>query len=443
VNGPALRAMRKVLVLTYHFPPFGGAGVQRPTRMVRYLREFGYEPVVVTGPAASTGRWTPADRTLLDELPDDLAVHRVSHPEPGGSDGGDRKERWLGIRSPWSRWWIDGALETGRAAGRDVELVYAWMQPYQSAEAGALLSNALGKPWVADLGDPWALDEMIAWPTRWHARAARRKMGSVLSSARAIVMSTEEAARRVQADIRQLRAHDVLSIPNGLEPADFDVPADLRPEGTFRIVHTGYLHTNLGRQYERFALARAALGGRRRDVDVLTRSHVYLLQAVEKLRRTGVAGADTIEVHFAGVLSDADRDVLAPYDYVRTHGYLEHPQAVALMKSADLLFLPMHDLPPGSRATIVPGKTYDYLGAGRPILAAVPDGDARDLLLRAGGALVCRPRDADGMAEAIAGILDAGGSAPTPDSAVVSEFAYERLARRLADVFDRVVEERR
>ena len=431
--------MKKVLVLSYHFPPFGGAGVQRPTRMVRYLREFGYEPAVVTGPAASSGRWTPADRTLLDEVPTGLAVHRVSQPEPAGSDGGDRKERWLGIRSPWSRWWIRGAVETGRAAGRDVDLIYAWMQPYQSAEAGARLAAALDKPWVADLGDPWALDEMIAWPSRWHARAARRKMGLVLSSAGAIVMSTPEAARRVRSDIRQLETHDVLSVPNGYEPSDFDVPADPRPEGTFRIVHTGYLHTDLGRQYERFGLARAALGGRRNDVDVLTRSHVYLLQAVEALRREGRPRANEIEVHFAGVLSAEDRKVLEPYDYVRMHGYLEHPEAVALMKSADLLFLPMHDLPPGTRATIVPGKTYDYLGAGRPILAAVPDGDARDLLLRVGGALVCRPRDAGGMAEAIAGLLAAGGSAQAPDPAVVQEFAYERLARQLADVFDRVL----
>ncbi len=72
------------------------------------------------------------------------------------------------------------------------------------------------------------------------------------------------------------------------------------------------------------------------------------------------------------------------------------------MRSADLLFLPMHDLPAGRRAGLVPQKTYEYLAAGRPILAAVPDGDARDLLDASGVARLCRPADAAAMAAAVA-----------------------------------------
>ena len=76
------------------------------------------------------------------------------------------------------------------------------------------------------------------------------------------------------------------------------------------------------------------------------------------------------------------------------------------MRSADLLFLPMHDLPPGRAAGIVPYKTYEYLAAERPILAAVPDGDARDLL-RVPHATLCRPKDVEAMAAAIADAIDA------------------------------------
>lgn len=431
--------MRRVLVVAFHFPPVGGAGVQRPLRLVRHLRDHGYESVVVTGPGASLGRWTPEDATLLADVPEDLVVVRVPGPEPPGSDGGDRKERWLGRPSPWSRWWIDGAVDAGREAGANADLVYVWMQPYQSAEVGATLARALGRPWVADLGDPWALDEMVAWPTRWHARAARRRMGRVLSSAAAVSMSTPEAVRRVRSDVPELLDTDVVCIPNGFEPADFRVPAAERPGDAFRIVHTGYLHTGLGRQYARFGPARAALGGRRRDVNVLTRSHVYLLEAVEELKRGGHPGGARIEVHLAGVLSAADREALEPFASVRTHGYLAHADAVALMKSADLLFLPMHDLPPGTRATIVPGKTYDYLAARRPILAAVPDGDARDLLERAGNALVCRPADVAAMAEAIRSMLDGRPPPSEPDPDLLRELEYGSLARRLAAVFDRAV----
>ena len=52
------------------------------------------------------------------------------------------------------------------------------------------------------------------------------------------------------------------------------------------------------------------------------------------------------------------------------------------MRHADALFLPLHGLPPGRRSLIVPGKTYEYLAAGRPIVGCLPEGDARDLVER-------------------------------------------------------------
>ena len=71
----------------------------------------------------------------------------------------------------------------------------------------------------------------------------------------------------------------------------------------------------------------------------------------------------------------------------RIHGYVTHLQALTLIRSADLLFLPMQNLPPGRRSSTVPGKTYEYLASGRPILGAVPPGDALDLLQRSGHAV--------------------------------------------------------
>ena len=97
------------------------------------------------------------------------------------------------------------------------------------------------------------------------------------------------------------------------------------------------------------------------------------------------------------MLSDRDLDVVGGASIVETPGYLAHDETVALLRSADLLFLPMHDLPEGRRATIVPGKTYEYLASRRLILAVVPDGDARDLLAHADGDPVpARRRRRDG-----------------------------------------------
>jgi glycosyltransferase involved in cell wall biosynthesis len=112
------------------------------------------------------------------------------------------------------------------------------------------------------------------------------------------------------------------------------------------------------------------------------------------------------------------------------------------MQSADLLFLPMQNLPPGIRATIVPGKTYEYLASGSPILAAVPDGDARDILDEAGHALFVRPDDVDGMAKSIRDQIEgwrAGSPPPRPDANVVERYEYGRLADSLAEVFRKVL----
>jgi glycosyltransferase involved in cell wall biosynthesis len=113
------------------------------------------------------------------------------------------------------------------------------------------------------------------------------------------------------------------------------------------------------------------------------------------------------------------------------------------MRTADLLFLPMHDLPPGRRAGLVPHKTYEYLAAGRPILAAVPDGDARDLLAESGAALLCRPADTAAMAAHLEAEIDrwrAGGEPRAPRRDVVERCSSRRLVADLTALYDAVVE---
>ena len=427
--------MKRAAFLSYYFPPIGGAGAQRPARFVRYLRELGWEPVVVTGPGAADDRWTPSDEALAREIPDDVEILRVPGPEPAQSAGrAARAERWLGRESPWSHWWIEGVLEAA-AEVEDVDLVYAWMSPFETAAAAAELARRLGTPWVADLGDPWALDEMMVYPTRLHRRLELRRMRAALASAAAVVMSTPEAVRRVRQSIPELADTEVLAIPNGYDAADFEGRVEPRSDGTFRIVHTGYLHTELGlRQRRRRTLGRL-LGGTTPGVDFLTRSHVYLLEAVERVLAERPEASEVLEVHLAGVTSPVDVELASGSPVVRMPGYLPHDETLRLLRTADLLFLPMQDLPEGTRAGIVPGKTYEYLGSGRRILAAVPDGDARDLLAEAAGAILCRPADVDALAAAILSELDHRPAAG-PDPAVVARYEYRVLAARLAALFD-------
>lgn len=442
MNGPGKAPPKRVLFLAFHFPPEGGAGVQRSVKFVRYLREFGYESVVVTGPLPSGAALN--DPTLSAELPEGQEVHRVpTTPPPPPSPWRGRAERWLRLTPAFERWWIGGAVDAARGAG-DVDLVFATMSPFASALAAAAIARERGVPWVADLRDPWALDEMIQYPTHVHRRLAMRDMRSALASAAAVVMNTPEAAAAAERELSGLRT--VTSIPNGFDPEDFaDAKQRDAGDGVFRIVHTGHIHVENGIENRRTMRVRRLLGGSLGRVDILTRSHLYLLRALEEVAARDARAAAAIELHLAGPVSGLDRPG-ARSDLLRVHGYVPHGESVALLQRADLLFLPMHELSGGRRATIVPGKTYEYVASGRPILAAVPEGDARDLVVRAGTGFVCEPSDVESMARIVEerfAAFVAGAGPPALDREAIAPYARRNLANELARVFDGVLDRTR
>ena len=429
--------MRRVLFLARQFPPIGGAGVHRTLGSVTHLHEHGYRPVVVTGVAGHRDRWEPRDEELLARVPSDVEIHRLEGAEPPGP--ASRLERLRGVAPPWVRWWQEESARLATRVGRDADVIYASCLPYETAFAGARVASALGRPWIADLEDPWALDEMRPQPSRAHAAIALRQMRSALATASAVIMAAPEAAERVKAAMPELAARvTVTAIPIGYEPADFAFAPEPRPPGTFRIVHTGSMHTDLGEHLRRTRGRRRLLGGTAPGLDIVTRSHVFVAQAIERAIAADPALEGRVELHLAGELTPGDRAACEGRPFIRTPGLLGHRETVALMRSADLLFLPMHDLPAGSRAGLIPYKTFEYLAAGRPILAAVPDGDVRDMLGRLPQVTLVRPPDVGAMAEAIARRAAAAADGREPDAEPPAEYERARCVARIADVIDGV-----
>jgi glycosyltransferase involved in cell wall biosynthesis len=433
-----------VLVLAYHFPPLGGAGVQRLTQLARRLPELGWELTIVTGPGDPEFRWRPRDETVgLNDRT--LLIRRLAGPEPRHDSRWEgRLERWLRISQRWERWWTRGVLHMLPALGNEFDVVHASVAPYSTGRAAADVAQRLQRPLVLDFEDPWALDEMLVFPSRVHRRLERRRMGSLLRRAQMVVMNTAEAQRRVSTTFSELSAERVVAIPNAFDARDFSVHPPRRADGRFHIVHTGSLHTELGTRHRAAGRLRRALGGAERGIDFLTRSHIFLLDAIASLRARDPSIADAIDVHLAGVFTAEDRAAAAGHVSVYLHEFLPHDRTIAMLRSADLLFLPMHDLPKGVRAGIVPHKTYEYLGAARPILAAVPAGDARDVLAASGVARLCAPADIAGMADAIRAEVQrwrAGEPPPAPRPEILARFEASRLAAEFSDLYTRVARE--
>jgi glycosyltransferase involved in cell wall biosynthesis len=436
-------ARRHVLVLAYHFPPFGGGGVPRTVGFVRHLGEYGWDVTVVAGPSTySAQRDVMVDETLMNEIPQPVSIIRVPGPEPGPSSRRrDRIDRWLGLRleRPWSRWWIDNATEIA-AARTDVDVVYASMSPYESAWVAQQASSRLNVPWVADLRDPWARDEMQVFPTRLHRALEQRRMRSLLRTAGHVVVNTREAMIEFADAFPELRGR-LTPITNGYEPDDFATPAPSINPDVFRIVFTGGAwNLHIGRSHRSQRLVRQLLGSGIKGVDLLPRSAMFLMEATERLvsRRPDLRGY--IQVEIAGSGSPEDSREFESFGGVN-HGYLSHDESVRLIRSADALFLGMQDLAGSHRANSVPGKAYEYIASGRPIIAAVPSGDARDLLSAVSNAVVCRPTDVTAIEQAIERLVDEkrqGRASPTR-SDVPAGFDRASLTRSLARVLDSVV----
>jgi glycosyltransferase involved in cell wall biosynthesis len=435
-----MTSVSRVLLIARHFPPLGGAGVHRSVGTARHLGSFGYSPVVVTGPGAPRDRWDSHDAELMRRIPADVEVHRVRGLEPLARTGiAARVSRLRPGVADWVRWWIDEATELGKRVGAGAGVVLTSCAPYETAWAGARVASHLGTPWIADLEDPWALDEMRVYPTAVHRALALREMRRALSSAAAIVMAAPEAAIRLRREMPEL-AERVHSIPIGFDRDDFTTPPAPAEPGVFRIVHTGSMHTDFGLHLRRSHRRRRLLGGMTQGLDVLTRSHVFLIDAIASLIERDPSLRGAVELHLAGSLTESDRAIAAPHEFVRMRGLLSHAETVALMRSADLLFLPMHDLPSGSRAGLVPYKTFEYLGARRPILAAVPEGDVRDMLSSFDHVSLVRPSDTAGMAAAIRQRLEhPQGDSPNREDDRLRALERRRSVARIAAVLDDVL----
>lgn len=425
----------QILLVAYHFPPIGGAGAQRSAKFARYLPEFGVRPVVVAGPAGANGRWEPADRGQVAEIPDDTPIYRPADDPPELT----KPSRWrqlIGSAAERDQWWFERIVELGLRAAEDhhLDAIYVSLLPYEGLRAALELGDRLDLPVAADLRDPWALDEVRLYPSRYHRFVEMQRMGRLLDRCDLVIANTPDATAAIGVAFPGL-GDRLVPLPNGYDANDFTGVGTRPPDGTFRIVHTGYLHTEIALAQRRHRGAKRLLGGALWPIDLLGRSHYYLLQALTLLHARNPALAQRIEVVLAGVLSDHDSRVIAEStvaDQVRSLGYVDHTTAIREMVAADALFLPMHGIPHGKRARIVPGKTYEYLASGRPILAAVPPGDARDLIETTQSGVVADPGDVAGIARAIETLAK---RAPTSRRIPSGIEAFERreLTRRLAD----------
>lgn len=418
----ACRPVRKVLVVVYDFPPeIGGGGVMRTVKVAKYLRETDWQPVVLTVSRRDTLMPDPA---LLEEI-GETAVYRAPdwisrlNPGAGGGSGAGGEGGWLSavkalvkeLLVPDRRaGWLLPALLLGRRVMKreGVDLIYATAPPQTPLLVGWLLSLATGKPLVVDYRDAWSGNTLFrgrwGWKNALNGWLERRVLGRA-----ALAVATTPA---LLASLRAFTPRATL-IGNGFDPADFAglAPRPL-PEGKVNLVYLG--------GFDGFRTAN------------------YLARAI-----AGLDGPDKerLALHVVGPVSAAERALLESAGGMEVNlvGTLPHREALEYLLSADALLIVIHPEEDSDRA--IPGKVYEYLAAGKPILALCEEKSALGFLLsELGNGTVVPPRDVAAIAAALSRLT--AGALPAGLASDFSRFDRRANAHRLARAFDEVCKPR-
>lgn len=440
--------MRRLLFIAYYFPPVGGAGTQRSSKFAKYLPENGFLPVVISADhKPSMDRWSPIDLSLQADLFSGVEVWRPECQQANLNSLSCRLHQKLrsvlGLPNRAIAEWGRKVVQTATKLHEinRFHAVYLSMSPFDVAHSIADFSNKYQIPLAMDLRDPWALDEMQMYPSSLHRKMEKNRMHRALMKADTIIMNTPESLHRLCDTFSDFKKKRVVTITNGFDADDFINQKSVCNHEHFTIVHTGYLQYEMGMHLQKSRFAYETMGRIVQGVDFLTRSHYYLLKAIKQWLREDPSVRSSIQIKLVGSLTAGDLSLVKQFDFaelIACTGYLPHDQTTAHMLDADLLFLPMHNLPKDHRATIVPGKTYEYMATGRPILAAVPEGDARDFLTRAGTGLVCQPDDLNGMVRILSAQYDCwrqGRSSVQIDTSYLKQFERRSLTAKLACEF--------
>jgi glycosyltransferase involved in cell wall biosynthesis len=448
-------------MVSYYFPPAGGPGVQRVAKHVKFLRDFGYEPIVLTATAEDYSKPSelsaPTDASLAGEVPEDIEVERVASKQPFRLIGWLRSMRLDALRElvfipDTAITWIRPAVRRAReiARRRQIALVYTSVKPHSVAIIGLMLKRALGVPWVIDFRDPWTQYFLATFPTRLHFRLEQWLERFLLRRADHIITITPTARENLLSWCKFLSPERVSVITNGFDDEDFDAPAKrAATNGSFRFVYSGvFCGAPLDTAGSQPNLSERAWRGLRRwfsytprRFDRLTHSPKFLLDALRDLFNEKPELQGKIKLLHIGPFDKANSDYarkLGIENALEAPGYVSHSRAVELVSSADALFFCLADSETGERNDCVPQKVYEYLGSRRPVLALTPEGDARDFFSRAGTAVVCDPRS---ISEIKAGIvaLAQGSFEPHSNEEFIRRFQRRSLTRQLATVFDRVL----
>ncbi len=424
--------MKNVLFIVYYFPPMGGSGVQRPLKFVKYLREFGWNPIVI---CPEPGAYQFFDETFEEELDKlNLEIHRVKGGTLFHIMGGGRKStglitgnfakslRWISNRIYFpdnKKGWIKPALETAEKIlkERKINLVFSTAPPFSNHIIGKRIKDKFGIPLVTDYRDLFVENQFYKRLSESDFRKRKELENSWLEKSDGIAVLDNHAKSIIEKKENYIDLN-IKVIPHGFDHEDYsdDLESGLKyQKGKINFLYSGLFYES-------------------NQPDIFLKAINELLKERPELKKS-------IALHFQGGLDSRIVNLIRRFsfdDMVFDYGYVKHDQAVTNLKHADFLWMISNfdkDL-----QQIKSGKLFEYTGSGKPILGLVYKGEAQSHLDQYGAGFWAEPDDLINIKERIGEIIELWdkNKLPEANNKFISQFNRKKITGDLASFFDEI-----
>lgn len=428
--------MKKVLIITYYWPPAGGVPVQRWVKMVRYLRHFGWEPVIYT---VENGEHAVLDHSLEATLPANLQVIRRPIWEPydwyrnllglkkgekinaaflqENKNPGILQELAIWVRGNFfipdaRKFWIRPSVRflTEHLRRHPVDAIISTGPPHSMHLIAMGVKRALHIPWIADFRDPWTKIDyytelhLSKWADKKH-HALEQKVA--LAANTVVTVSPDWAA-----NFNRLNNGNTVVITNGFDEEDFpDIP--VVPDMKFSIHHVGMINK--------------------------ARNPAVLWQALSELCAEISGFKNHLLISFTGKNDHSVQEMLSTYALTENsayYGQVDHPVAIRHMRSAAVLLLLVNDAQDIKGR--IPAKLFEYLAACRPVIGiGDPEGDAAHILQATQAGIMIGLSDKQGLKNIVSQYYTAWKEnrlVVSPQN--IQQYSRRRLAGAYAQLLD-------
>ncbi len=439
---------KKILFISYLFPPVAGGGVQRSSKFVKYLPYFGWMPLVLT---VKEPYDFYSDESLLQDVKENCKIYRTLSIEPMKWVRKFLKKRWqkkISVEkesklSPKTLkpgflvklktyllipdneiLWLPFAVWRGWKVIRKEHpiIIYSTASPYTDHLIALILTKLCKLPWVADFRDLW-VDRPNFPKNKWRLFIDRKLEKMVVEKANHVVTATSLMADRFN---ELYPGKKYTTITNGYDEDDFAGMPELNPqEGEFRITYTGVF--NKERNPQKVFLALKKLIDQRSDL-----RNKIKLKFIGQLDNPG----DFENINFFKKLGLEEYSDLVSYQ--------PHHYVINEMCRATVLLLFIGEYPLGEG--ILTGKIFEYLRSGRPILAVVPpNGLAAEVIHNTNSGVVVSRDSEDEIAGGISKLFDLFASNELDKSfkrSNIEKYSRKNLTGKLSETFNKVLEEK-